>query len=73
MNQRIKKFAEEVGFDLYSEDKENMFQEFAELIVRDNLGTIALFAVANYDSGSPERLALSELREKLAFNFEIEE
>lgn len=35
MNERIKELAEKVGFDLYSEDKENMFQEFAELIVRE--------------------------------------
>ena len=35
MNERFRELAEEVGFDLYSEDKERMFQEFAELIVKE--------------------------------------
>lgn len=35
MNERIKELAEKVGFDLYNEDKENMFQEFAELIIKE--------------------------------------
>lgn len=35
MNKLIKKFTEQVGFDLYNEDQEKMFQEFADLVVRE--------------------------------------
>ena len=35
MNKRIKELAEQIGFDLYSDDKEQDIQDFAELIVRE--------------------------------------
>ena len=63
MNKTIKELAEEVGFDLYSEDKERMFQEFAELIVRECLDIV---------SAGGEFCSRPKLVEKISQHFGVE-
>lgn len=74
MNEKIKQLLARAHLEVEDiKDTNKIAEKFAELIIRDCTGRIGLFAVANYDSGSPERIVLSELIQKFTYDYGIEE